>query len=87
MSHVVIELFVKVVPTDLFRLGTKNSPQLHKLRTMPPRTLDQAFDIEIYERNGAMFVSKDSGGISTFDKKQSFGGLFQRALPFPVGCA
>lgn len=69
MSHTVVELFVKVVPVDLFRNGVKNSPQLHKLRTMPPRTLLQSYDIKLFKRDGIDYVDKDSGGISTFEKE------------------
>ena len=68
MSHTIIEMFVKVVPVDLFRSGSINGPNLHKLRTMPPRTIEQSFDVQIYVKNGISFVSKDTGGISTFDK-------------------
>jgi hypothetical protein len=62
-------MFIKVIPVDLFRMGTKNNSQLHKLRTMPPRVIEQSFDIEIYPKDGIDFVAKDSGGISTFDRE------------------
>jgi len=77
MSNTVVEMFVKVIPVDLFRNGVKNSSRLHKLRTMPPRTIEQSFDIQIYKKNGIDFVSKDTGGISTFDReKLGFGGYW-----------
>lgn len=77
MSHTIVEIYVKVIPVNLYRSGAKNSPQLHKLRTMPPRTLEQSFDIQIYKKNGTDYVSKDTGGISTFDReKQGFGGFW-----------
>lgn len=77
MSHTIVEMFVKVVPVNLYRSGTKNSPHLHKLRTMPPRTLEQSFDIQIYKKSGMDYVSKDTGGISTFDRERSaFGGFW-----------
>ena len=81
MSHTIVEMYVKVVPTDLFRSGAKNCPQLHKLRTMPPRTLEQSFDIQIYKKNGIDFVSKDTGGISTFDRIKSGYGDFWWKIP------
>ena len=52
MSGTIIEIFVKVTPLNLFRSGTKNSPRLDKLRTMPPRISGQAFDVKIYEKMG-----------------------------------
>jgi hypothetical protein len=69
VSHTVVELYVKVVPVDLFRNGARNSPQLHKLRTMPPRTLLQSYDIKLFTKDGIDDVDKDSGGISTFEKE------------------
>ncbi len=71
MSSTVVEIFVKIIPVNLFRMGTKNNPQLNKLRTMPPRTIEQSFDIQIYQKNGVDFVSRDTGGISTFDREKS----------------
>ncbi|BFM09576.1 hypothetical protein [Halioxenophilus aromaticivorans] len=85
MSHTVVEMYVKVVPVNLYRNGAKNSPQLHKLRTLPPRTLEQSFDIQIYKKNGTDYVSKDTGGISTFDReKPGFGGFWWK---IPKGTA
>lgn len=81
MSHTVVEMYVKVVPVNLFRNGGKNSPQLHKLRTMPPRTIEQSFDIQIYSSNGIDYVSKDTGGISTFDREKSGFGEFWWKIP------
>jgi Tse2 ADP-ribosyltransferase toxins len=88
MSHTIVELYVKVIPTGLFRLGSKNSPQLHKLRTMPPRTIAESFDIEIYDHHGESFVAKDTGGISTFDQKNNFGEFWwviPKGTPIPAG--
>lgn len=56
MSHTIVEMYVKVVPVNLYRNGAKNSPQLYKLRTMPPKTLEQSFDIQIYKNNGITFL-------------------------------
>lgn len=81
MSKTVVEMFVRVVPTNLFRSGTKNAPQLHKLRTMPPRTIEESFDIEIYKKGGIDFVSKDTGGISTFDREKPGFGDFWWKIP------
>ncbi len=81
MSQTMVEMFIKVVPTALFRSGTKNSPQLHKLRTMPPRTIEQSFDIEIYKKDNIYFVAKDTGGISTFDREKAGFGQFWWKIP------
>ena len=32
MSHTIVELFLKVIPVDLFRAGAKNNPNLHKFK-------------------------------------------------------
>ena len=89
MSHTIVEMYVKVVPVNLYRNGAKNSPQLYKLRTMPPRTLEQSFDIQIYKNNGIDYVSKNTGGISTFDReKLGFGGFWwkiPRGTKVPLG--
>ncbi len=88
MSHTIIELYVKFIPTNLFRLGSRNSPQLHKLRTMPPRKISEVFDIEIYEQNGIAYVAADSGGISTFDRKSGFGDFWwviPKGVNIPAG--
>lgn len=81
MSNTVVEMYVKVMPTNLFRSGTKNNPQLHKLRTMPPRTIEQSFDIQTYNKNGIDYVSKDTGGISTFDRIRYGFGVFWWKIP------
>jgi hypothetical protein len=81
MSSTVIEMYVKVIPVNLYRNGTKNSPRLHKLRTMPPRTIEQSFDIQIYQKNGTDYVSKDTGGISTFDREKPGFGEFWWVIP------
>ena len=89
MSHTIVEMFIKVVPTHLYRHGAKNSPQLHKLRTMPPRTIEESFDIELYEKNNNTYVSKDTGGISTFNQQNPRFGKFWWVIPkgtkIPVG--
>lgn len=81
MSHTIVEMYVKVIPVNLYRNGGKNSPQLHKLRTMPPRTLEESFDIRIYTKNGVDYVSKDTGGISTFDREKPGFGAFWWKIP------
>ncbi|MCE2030134.1 hypothetical protein [Sessilibacter corallicola] len=81
MSHTIVELYVKVIPVDLFRRGAKNKPQLHKLRTMPPRQIEETFDIELYKKDGVDYVSKDTGGISTFNRANSNFGAFWWKIP------
>ena len=81
MSHTIIDIYIKVVPTNLYRHGAKNSPQLHKLRTMPPRTIEESFDIELYEKNNISYVSKNTGGISTFNQKNPRFGNFWWVIP------
>ncbi|WP_215395984.1 hypothetical protein [Rheinheimera oceanensis] len=81
MSHTIVEMYVKVIPVNLYRNGSKNSPQLHKLRTMPPRMLEESFDIQIYTKNGVDYVSKDTGGISTFDREKPGFGTFWWKIP------
>jgi hypothetical protein len=51
MRHTIIEVYIKVVPTNLYRHGAKDSAQLHKLRTMPPRSIEETFDIKLFEKN------------------------------------
>jgi hypothetical protein len=71
MSNTIVEIFVNLTPVHLFRGGSKSSPRLDKLRTMPPRQLGEAFDIAIYDHSGTTYVKKDSGGISTLEKPTS----------------
>jgi len=89
MSHTIVEMYIKVVPTNLYRHGGKNSPELHKLRTMPPRTIEERFDIALYKKNNCSYVSKDTGGISTFNQQSSKFGKFWWVIPkgtkIPVG--
>lgn len=81
MSHTIVEIFVKVVPRNLFRSGTKNSPRLDKLRTMPPRVVGEAFDIKIHQREGTAYVESDSGGISTFERSIPTAGDYWWVIP------
>lgn len=81
MSHTIVEMYVKVVPVNSFRKGAKNSSQLHKLRAMPPRTIEQSFDIGIFKNNGVDYVSKDTGGISTFDQERPGFGAYWWKIP------
>ena len=48
---------------------------------MPPRIIEESFDIQIYDRNGISFVSKDSGGISTFDREKPEFGSYWWKIP------
>ena len=48
---------------------------------MPPRTIEQSFDIQIYNKNGIDYVSKDTSGISTFDRIRSGFGVFWWKIP------
>lgn len=57
--------YIDIVPIDLWRLGTKNSPRLDKPR-VPPRA--GSVDIKTYDRGGEIWVKAGTGGISTFDK-------------------
>jgi len=68
MSHTIVEIFAKLTPINLFRNGSKSSPRLDKLRTMPPRVFSERFDIGIYSLEGVPHVKKDSGGVSTSDR-------------------
>lgn len=81
MSHTIVEIFVNLTPIHLFRSGSKNSPRLDKLRTMPPRQIGEAFDIEIYDYNGTTYVKKDSGGISTLERPTPGFGDFWWKIP------
>lgn len=57
--------YIDVTPTDLWRLGTQNSPRLDKPR-LPPRS--GTVDIHTFVSGGETWVKAGSGGISTFDK-------------------
>ena len=56
---------------------------------MPPRTLEQSFDIQIYNKGGVDFVSANTGGISTFDREKvglvGFWWCIPKGTPIPVG--
>ncbi|MGH1470675.1 MAG: hypothetical protein ACRBCS_05740 [Cellvibrionaceae bacterium] len=48
---------------------------------MPPRTVEETFDIELYQKNNISYVSKDTGGISTFNQKNTKFGSFWWVIP------
>ncbi len=68
MGQIIKELYFDVLPTDLYRHGSTTSPQMHKPRTMPPRTEGQVHDLKVYEKDGTSWVYSRSGGISLFNK-------------------
>ncbi len=48
---------------------------------MPPRTIEETFDIELFEKNNCSYVSKDTGGISTFNQQNLRFGKFWWVIP------
>lgn len=63
--HTPIEFYIKV-PTDLFRAGGSSKPRFDYIRTSPPRTDDQIFDIKIDPTTKQ--IDHKSGGLSLFNK-------------------
>jgi len=69
--HTAIKFYVKL-PVDLFRGGTPTKHKFDYLRTMPPRTEDQIYDVKINSETG--LIDHTSGGLSLFDSPNfSFG--------------
>lgn len=62
------ETYIDFTPIELWRLGVKASPRLHKLR-VPPRPPGAAVDIHTYTKNGQTWVKAGTGGVSLFDGK------------------
>ncbi|WHI45964.1 hypothetical protein [Microbulbifer sp. VAAF005] len=63
--HTPIEFYLKT-PVELYRAGTPTKSNFDYIRTMPPRTGDQTYDIKINSETGV--VDHTSGGVSLFDK-------------------
>ncbi|WKE64630.1 hypothetical protein PVT67_13255 [Gallaecimonas kandeliae] len=78
--HTPVEFYV-TLPADLFRSGTKSKAKFDYIRTMPPRTDDQTWDIRIYDKNGVQFVDARSGGLSLFNYRNPRFGNFWWKLP------
>lgn len=62
--HTPIKFYVKL-PADLFRGGTPTKHKFDYLRTMPPRSDDQTYDVKIDPISG--FIDHTSGGLSLFN--------------------
>ena len=62
--HIPIKFYMKV-PVDLFRAGTPTKHKFDYLRTMPPRTDDQIYDVKL--KPNSKIIDHTSGGLSLFD--------------------
>jgi hypothetical protein len=60
-----VEFYVRL-PVNLYRAGTPTRPKFDYLRTMPPRTEEQAYDVKVDTSTG--LIDHRSGGLSLFDK-------------------
>jgi hypothetical protein len=54
------------MPEDLYRAGTPSKSKFDYLRTMPPRKLEQVYDVKINPDTN--IIEASSGGLSMFDK-------------------
>lgn len=63
--HTPIEFYIKM-PCDLFRAGTPTKPKFDYIRTSPPRTEDQIYDLKIDP--DTKLIDYKSGGLSLFNK-------------------
>ena len=61
--HTPIKFYVKL-PVDLFRGGTPTKHKFDYLRTMPPRTKDQVYDVKLKPKS--KIIDHTSGGLSLF---------------------
>jgi len=69
--HTPIKFYVKL-PVDLFRGGTPTKHKFDYLRTMPPRTREQVYDIKLLK--DSKLIDHTSGGLSLFNTPNySFG--------------
>ncbi len=69
--HTPIKFYIKI-PVDLFRAGTPTKPKFDYIRTMPPRTEDETYDVKINPKTG--MIDSKSGGLSLFNAPNySFG--------------
>jgi hypothetical protein len=78
--HTPLEFYLKL-PQDLYRAGRKNKARLDYIRTMPPRTKDETWDMKIFERGGQTFVDSKSGGLSLFNFRNPQFGPFWWKIP------
>lgn len=60
--------YIDFTPIELWRLGVRTSPRLHKPR-VPPRPAGAKIDIQTYTKNGQVWVKAETGGVSLFDGK------------------
>ncbi|MGH1470365.1 MAG: hypothetical protein ACRBCS_04185 [Cellvibrionaceae bacterium] len=63
--HTPIEFYIKI-PTDLYRSGTPTKPKFDYIRTSPPRSEDQLFDLKIDPKTKQ--ICQESGGLSLFNQ-------------------
>lgn len=84
--HTPIEFYLKI-PVDLFRAGTPTKPKFDYLRTMPPRTDVQVYDVKIDPKTKK--IDSKSGGLSLFNTPNfSFGKnwwFLPKGTPMPPG--
>ena len=84
--HTPVEFYLKI-PVDLFRGGTPTNPKFDYLRTSPPRTEDQVYDVKIDPKTDK--IKSKSGGLSLFNKPNySFGQnwwVVPKDTPLPPG--
>jgi len=62
--HTPMEFYIKT-PVDLFRAGTPTRSKFDYIRTMPPRTEDQRYDMKIDPVT--KIIDNKSGGMSLFN--------------------
>ncbi|GLQ32854.1 hypothetical protein [Litoribrevibacter albus] len=84
--HTPIEFYIKI-PVDLFRGGTPTKPKFDYLRTLPPRSEDQVYDVKINAET--KMIDSSSGGLSLFNAPNfSFGSdwwVLPKDTPLPHG--
>lgn len=76
--HTPIKFYLKI-PTDLFRAGAATKPKFDYIRTSPPRTDDQLFDIKIDPHT--KMIDHKTGGLSLFDKPRYENSLDWWVIP------
>lgn len=84
--HTPVKFFVKI-PADLYRAGTPTKPRFDYIRTMPPRTDEQVYDVKIDPKTNK--IKANTGGLSLFSSPNySFGDdwwVVPQGVPLPSG--
>ena len=84
--HTPIKFYVKI-PVDLYRAGTPTKPKFDYIRTSPPRTDDQIYDVKIDPKTQK--IDCKTGGLSLFNAPNySFGNdwwVVKEGTQLPLG--